>query len=59
MIRDENRRLDATLYTKEGKAEVVLTRSNRGERVGSRCFKTVGEALDWLKAMKWDYKVAV
>lgn len=54
----EDRRLDATLYTKDGRAEVVLSLPGSGERVGVHTFKTLDEALAWLDAMKWDYKVA-
>ena len=50
--------MEATLYIKEGRAEVVLTDKGTGERVGVHVFKTLDEALDWLTAMKWDYKVA-
>lgn len=54
----EDRRLEATLYTKDGRAEVVLSLPGSGERVGVHTFKTLDEALEWLDAMKWDYKVA-
>ena len=54
----EDKRLDATLYTKDGRAEVVLSIPGSGERVGVHRFGTLDEALDWLTAMKWDYKVA-
>ena len=50
--------MEATLYIKDGRAEVVLTQKGTGERVGVHVFKTLDEALDWLTAMKWDYKVA-
>ena len=52
------RKLDATLCTRDGHAEVMLSYRGSGERVGSRVFATLDEALDWLAAMKWDYKVA-
>lgn len=55
---EENRKLDATLYTKDGRAEVVLTLRGSGERVGVHRFGTLDAALDWLTAMKWDYKIA-
>ncbi len=48
--------MEATLYIKEGRAEVVL--SQNGERVGIHRFKTLDEALGWLTAMKWNYKIA-
>ena len=50
--------MEATLYIKEGRAEVVLSEKGTGERVGVHWFRTLDEALDWLTAMKWDYKVA-
>ena len=52
------RRLDATLYTKDGKAEVVLSDHESGERVGVHTFGTLDEALEWLASMKKSYKVA-
>lgn len=55
---EENRKLEATLYIKDGRAEVVLTQKGTGERVGVHVFKTLDEALDWLTAMKWDYRIA-
>ena len=54
----EDRGLEATLYTKDGRAEVVFSLPGSGERVGVHRFGTLDEALDWLSAMKWDYKVA-
>ena len=51
--------MEATLYIKEGCAEVVLTDKGTGRRVGVHAFATLDEALDWLTDMKWDYKVAV
>lgn len=54
----EDGRLEATLYTKDGRAEVVLSLQGSGERVGVHRFGTLDEALEWLTAMKWDYKVA-
>lgn len=54
----EAKGVEATLYIKDGRAEVVLTQKGTGERVGVHVFKTLDEALDWLTAMKWDYKVA-
>ena len=55
---DENRRMEAMLYMKDGRAEVVLSYRDNGERVGVHSFATLDEALDWMTAMKWDYKVA-
>ncbi len=55
---DENRRMEATLYMKEGHALVVLSYRDNGERVGFREFATLDAALDWLTLMKWDYKIA-
>ena len=56
--RNEGRDLNATLYIKEGRAEVVLTQRDTGERVGVHTFETMDKALEWLTVMKWDYKVA-
>lgn len=50
--------VEATLYIKDGCAEVVLSDKGTGKRVGVHWFKTLDEALDWLAAMKWDYKIA-
>ncbi len=58
MRNDENRRMEATLYTKDGRAEVVLSYRDNGERVGVHRFTTIDEALDWLTRMRWNYKVA-
>ncbi len=55
---DENRRMEVTLYTKGGRAEVVLSYRDNGECVGVYTFTTIDKALDWLERMKWDYKVA-
>lgn len=55
---DETRRMEATLYIKEGRAEVVLSYRDNGERVGVHSFATLDEALDWLTVMKWNYKIA-
>lgn len=55
---EENRKLEATLYTKDGHALVVLSFRDNGERVGFREFATLDAALDWLTLMKWDYKIA-
>ena len=52
------RRLDATLYTKGVRAEVVLSDHESGERVGVHKFGTLDEALEWLASMKKSYKVA-
>ncbi len=58
MRSDENRRMEATLYTKDGHAEVVLSYRDNGERVGVHTFATIDAALDWLTTMKWNYKIA-
>ena len=50
--------MEATLYIKEGRAEVVLSEKGTGERVGIHQFRTLDEALEWLTSMKWDYKIA-
>lgn len=50
--------MEATLYIEEGRAEVVLTEKGTGERVGVHTFETLDAALDWLTAMKWDYRIA-
>lgn len=50
--------VEATLYIKEGRAEVVLSQKGTGERVGIHQFRTLDEALEWLTSMKWDYKIA-
>ena len=55
---DENRRMEAVLYMKDARAEVVLSYRDNGERVGVHRFATIDAALDWLERMKWDYKVA-
>jgi len=50
--------VEATIYIQEGRAEVVLTDKGTGRRVGVHPFKTLDEALDWLAAMRWDYRIA-
>ena len=55
---NDGRKMDATLYVKDGRALVVMTWRDNGEEVGFREFATMDEALQWLSAMKWDYKVA-
>lgn len=55
---DSKKKLDATLYTKDGRAEVVLSDHDSGERVGVHTFGTLDEALEWLASMKKSYKVA-
>ncbi len=55
---EENRKLEATLYTKDGHALVVMSYLDTGEEVGFREFATLDAALEWLTAMRWDYKMA-
>lgn len=55
----EDNRMEATLSLREdGGAEVALSLRGSGARVGVHVFGTLDEALAWLDAMKWDYKVA-